>query len=86
MPIHCDGRKNYQTYDLFVSTCCTAATGHDSLICVGATFDIVSDCYNNFKRIGSLVETRMTMLDIYLFFIRVRYQVLWLLLRIHKSM
>jgi hypothetical protein len=42
---------------------------HDSLICIGATSDIVCGYRSNHKRAGSLMETKMTVLDIYLFFL-----------------
>jgi len=44
-------------------------SGLNNLISVGVTFDVVSGCGNNHKRTGSLMETRMAMLNIYLLFI-----------------
>jgi hypothetical protein len=65
MSVRCNRRKKISNISLQLMHGCN---NHNSLICIGATSGTVCGYRSNHKRAGSLKETRMTVLGIYLFF------------------
>jgi hypothetical protein len=69
MPVRCNGRKNYQIFNLYH----TVAV-QQLFFCIGATFDVVSGCYSNHKRMSGSNRNNdgnVTRLVIFLLFYKI---------------